>query len=176
MEKFIKDANWVGMRLTGIIFLSVMTVLGTSPFDLAQAHSTGGSKQSDSSKSARKSRNCKTSVKRLQIQQELDLIREVYVILAESSDRFARHAQLETQVKFANDEITALYSLLSMIKTTHPEIELEIMDLQKSLRKLLLASHTLDQIQCCILMELLAGSLMEIAVLLRQKNPSFHAN
>jgi len=74
----------------------------------------------------------------------------VFGILTQLSDRFARHAQLETQVEFANDEITALYSMLSMIRTTHPEIELEIMDLQRSLRQL--------------------------ALMLRQKNPSFYAN
>lgn len=115
-------------------------------------------------------------MKRLQIQKDLDLFREVNFILTQMADRFIRHAQLETQPEFANDEITALYSMLSMIRTTHPEIELEILDLQTSLRKLLFASHAIDQVQRRIMMELLAGSLMELALMLRQKNPSFYSN
>jgi hypothetical protein len=116
------------------------------------------------------------SVKRWQIQKDLDLFHEVGFILTQLAQRFALNAQLETQLEFANDEITALYSMLSMIRTTHPEIELEILDLQRSLRKLLFASHAIDQIQRRIMMELLAGSLMELALMLRQKNPSFYSN
>ncbi len=162
--------------MTGIISLSIITVLGTGSLDLAEAHRSGDRTNGDPGRSSRNSRSCKISIKRLQIQKDLDLFREVDFILTQLAQRFARHAQLETQLEFANDEITALYSMLSMIRTTHPEIELEILDLQRTLRKVLLASHTIAQIQRRILMELLAGSLMELALMLRQKNPSFYSN
>ncbi len=160
------------MRLHQFIASSLLLVFEETQASAHQAENFEEASSLASIKISARSRHCKSSMKRLKIQQDQDLNREVYTILIQLGHRFADNARLETPIQLANDEISTLYSILSMIRTILPDTELEILDLQKPLRKVLLATHTIDPIELRILMDLLAGSLFELAEILRQKNIS----